>query len=467
MIKNNFRKDYMVSKMHLKVQDLLAVLDRLDLPKNVFTPNQLEEKFQDLQKEHEDQIDINVVGHSQEHNPIHGIFLGEGDKTALWYGFPHANEPFGGTTIFTLATFLLEHRLGNELLKEWQWILVPCIDPDGASLNDPWISHYPDLVSYMKSAHRGLPTDQVEWTFPINHPKKQFNKPLPETKILMELFKQDVRYLHSIHGSAFYGLYAYISDYNPMMGKIFEHVAKIEMPEATIPPPEFDFVKVYSHGLYATYTLEQILEHAKDASNVPSEVGECSWGYFLKHHEGTVLLSEVPMMFDLLMPSHENKSLNITKKRYYKYWQAKFTEINPIVQLWWNDIKEQLPDSRIKRIQDLFISEIDDLARPPKETREPSSDSTLLPFQEFRLSQLYYFRKIMNVYHNFEWLLQQQPDIAVNEHYQKQLDKIIKSLEVEIPMTFLGIQFFDVARIVKAQLTLGLSYQLLANEKTS
>ncbi len=73
----------------------------------------------------------------------------------------------------------------------------------------------------------------------------------------------------------------------------------------------------------------------------------------------------------------------------------------------------------------------------------------------------------MNVYHNFEWLLQQQPDIAVNEHYQKQLDKIIKSLEVEIPMTFLGIQFFDVARIVKAQLTLGLSYQLLANEKTS
>ncbi len=449
--------------MGVSVPELIRELRTVVTLNEVLTVNGLQERAKLLQQRHDADIELKSLGSSREGRPILSLILGEGEKTALWYGFPHANEPFGGTTVLTLVRFLLEHPLGKKLLDEWRWILIPCIDPDGALLNEPWIAAYPDLLSYMKSAHRGMPMDQVEWTFPIDHPLKQFNKSLPETKILMDLFKQDVTYLHSIHGNAFYGLYGYTSRYHPQMAEIFNQVAETVMPAAFIPlQPEFDFIKRHAPGIFSSYSLEDVLEHGKDPSDVPSDVGECAWGYFLKHHDGEAFISEVPMMHDVLLSTNDDKqTLPVAKKRYYKYWQEKFQETEPLLRKLWEDVKHQVPDSRVKRIQDGFIADISQMSKPDEKNHSSPEDSSLLPFQEYRFSQLYYFRKIMNVYHNFQWFLQRYPDLSLEENDWNCLERAIKRLEVEVSLTLLGLQFFEVSQIVRVQLTLGLAYQLL------
>lgn len=126
------------------------------------------------------------VGTSRNGESLWCLKLGSGDKNALCFACPHPNEPIGALTLLTLAERLAEDEL---LLKEtgMTWYLIPCIDPDGTRLNEGWFKGPFCLEQYIRGFFRPSGSRQVEWTFPFRYLDMWFDKPLPETRALMDL----------------------------------------------------------------------------------------------------------------------------------------------------------------------------------------------------------------------------------------------------------------------------------------
>src|SRR5258708_5528075 len=83
------------------------------------------------------QFDVQVAGTSANDLPIHHCRFGAGRSKALFVGFIPPAEPIGGLTIASLLTlWQREHKSLRDADVEWH--VVPCIDPDGAKLNEGW-----------------------------------------------------------------------------------------------------------------------------------------------------------------------------------------------------------------------------------------------------------------------------------------------------------------------------------------
>jgi hypothetical protein len=129
-----------------------------------------------------------VVGRSVNGLPIHHLQFGSGRVRALWVGFPHPNEPIGGLTVFSLLK-LLRERHPALMHADVEWHVVPCIDPDGALLNEGWSQSPISLRNYMRHFHRQDLRDQVEASFPIRHGRLRFDQPTHEASILQRILE--------------------------------------------------------------------------------------------------------------------------------------------------------------------------------------------------------------------------------------------------------------------------------------
>ena len=131
-------------------------------------------------------LQVAVAGMSALGRPIHHVKGGTGKIKALLVGFPHANEPIGGLTVLSLLRLLREGALADAGVE---WHIVPCIDPDGAVLNEGWSQTDFTLRNYLRNFHRQELRDQVECSFPIHYKKLLFDQPVTEAQILMRLLK--------------------------------------------------------------------------------------------------------------------------------------------------------------------------------------------------------------------------------------------------------------------------------------
>src|SRR5687767_9246234 len=70
---------------------------------------------------------VEVAGTSASGTSIYHVRFGAGSVKALIVGGPHAMEPIGSLTVFSLLTLLNQ---GNQALLEAdvEWHIVPCID---------------------------------------------------------------------------------------------------------------------------------------------------------------------------------------------------------------------------------------------------------------------------------------------------------------------------------------------------
>jgi hypothetical protein len=132
---------------------------------------------------------VEIAGSSENGLPIHHVRYGSGPVKALFVWPVHANEPIGGLTVHSLLTLL---RQGNRALTEAgvEWHIVPCIDPDGALLNEGWTQQPLDHRTYLRNHHRQEPCDQVERSFPVKHKRLVFDRPSNEAKILRALLDE-------------------------------------------------------------------------------------------------------------------------------------------------------------------------------------------------------------------------------------------------------------------------------------
>ena len=156
-------------------------------------------------------FDVQVAGTSAAGIPIHHVRFGRGSVKALLVAYPHCKEPICGLTVYSLMTLLLqgERTLTN---ADVEWHIVPCIDPDGALLNEGWTQKPITMESYMRQFYVQALTDQVDGSFPIEHKRLRWTQPSREAAILQGLLDR-IRpdFFYTLHNAWTGGAFYYLS----------------------------------------------------------------------------------------------------------------------------------------------------------------------------------------------------------------------------------------------------------------
>lgn len=162
-----------------------------------------------------------LLGYSRSGRPINCLSLEAEDPQLriFAYGYPHPDEPTGGTAVLELARRLAAGDLPPGL-EHASWYLVLCADPDQAMPNRRWIRD-PQLVNclhhHWRPQYLGL---EVDYAFPIDWgpfyqprgwTRPGLRLPLPESLALADLIS-DVRphlvgTMHANHASGVYSFF--------------------------------------------------------------------------------------------------------------------------------------------------------------------------------------------------------------------------------------------------------------------
>ncbi|MCU1407889.1 MAG: peptidase [Glaciihabitans sp.] len=166
--------------------------------------------FDAMAEANPDSITRRRIGTSRDGDAIHEYVIGAGTKHILVYAGVHPNEPIGFHTVQRLAEDLVKEP---ELLRsvEAVWHIIPCIDPDGARLNEGWFANPSDRAHYARNFYRPAPTEQVEWSFPLAYKDAYFDRSMPETQALMRLIDETHPILLvGLHNAELGGVYYYL-----------------------------------------------------------------------------------------------------------------------------------------------------------------------------------------------------------------------------------------------------------------
>ncbi len=147
-----------------------------------------------------------IIGDSREGRPVRAFRFGRGSRRVSLLGGCHADEPVGPLMLRRLAAFLSGLAEDDPWLTEWDWWLIPHINPDGEQRNRAWYddedTEY-DFVRYMSHVIRERPGDDIEFGFPVSPTDEQAR---PENRAAFEFWQAAAGpfTLHvSFHGMAF------------------------------------------------------------------------------------------------------------------------------------------------------------------------------------------------------------------------------------------------------------------------
>ncbi|KPI16371.1 peptidase M14 carboxypeptidase A [Actinobacteria bacterium OK074] len=214
----------------------------------------------------------------------------------LIVGGVHPNEPVGYVTALHLATALCQDpALRGHFGARWH--VVPCIDPDGARLNEGWFATPFDHRRYGRHFYRPAFTEQVEWTFPFAYKDAYFDRALPETLALMRLIDDTrPRFLTTLHNGELGGVYYYVSRPLPALHDTLHAIpAALGIPLET-GEPEAPFVPRHAEAVYGCIDMRDAYDHLESVGVDPTAgaiAGTSSADYAARH--GTLYLAtEVP-----------------------------------------------------------------------------------------------------------------------------------------------------------------------------
>jgi hypothetical protein len=240
-------------------------------------------------------LPLRRIGTSRLGEPLHALTVGTGPAQAVIFGGVHPNEPIGALTALHLAATLVDEpelaaRLG------YTWHIVPCIDPDGARLNEGWFAGPFTRGHYARHFYRPAADEQVEWTFPFSYKKAYFDRMMPETVALMRLI-DDVRpaFMCSLHNGEHGGVYYYLSRPAPELYEPLHAIAAaVKLPLDT-GEPEVPYTPRYAEAIFGMGRSEDAYDFAEAAGLDPTrwDAGASSAAYAEKY--GTLtLVTEVP-----------------------------------------------------------------------------------------------------------------------------------------------------------------------------
>ncbi|MBS3788624.1 peptidase M14 [Candidatus Bipolaricaulota bacterium] len=292
-------------------------------------------------------VSIEKIGKSRNGEPIDALTVGAGEKTAFLFAMPHPNEPIGSMTIEFLANELAK----NEELREafnFTFVLIKCIDPDGARLNEGWFDGPFTPLNYARNFYRPPGFQQVEWTFPIEYKELNFDAPIPETQALMKIFdnkKPDFAY--SLHNAGFGGAYYYISDpCEPLYEKYRRAATNAGIP-LHLGEPEMPYAEALSDAVYKMPTTVESYDYIEEYTDRnPAEVlrsGTGSTDYGKRANKDMFsLVCEVPYFYDSRIENHEESDVNRREaildsvklsKKMYGYLEDRYDEIEDLLKV--------------------------------------------------------------------------------------------------------------------------------------
>lgn len=189
--------------------DVEAVLEALPHFETFCSVERLTSQADDLRSD--PRFAVTALGASRGGRPIVHIKAGAGRLKALIVGGPHAMEPIGSLTVFGLLDRL---KAGEPSLWEAdvEWHVVPCIDPDGAALNEGWTQQPYDIENYIKNFYVQSTADMVDTSFPVRHKALEWSQPSHEAdllKTLIDRLRPD--YYYGLHNAWIGGTFFFIS----------------------------------------------------------------------------------------------------------------------------------------------------------------------------------------------------------------------------------------------------------------
>lgn len=279
------------------------VLDAVPAFKEFMTVEELDSSSKKLSEDFSG-VTLDKIGESGEGRPISCLKIGEGDRNALLFAFPHPNEPIGSMTVEFLSRYLAENP---DFTKKtgFTWHLIKVIDPDGAALNEGWFKGDFDPVKYAKHYYRPASHEQMEWTFPIDYKKLKFTDPPPETKVLMRIIDETKPdFMFSLHNAGFCGVYYYISHGIEEIFPSLVDLVKREKLPLHQGEPEVPYIKEFHPGIYQMFGISETYDfYEKNGVENPQEIILCgtSSDDYLKRvtdNRGFTLVCEMPYFYD-------------------------------------------------------------------------------------------------------------------------------------------------------------------------
>jgi len=275
----------------------MSILDEVPNYEGFFSVDEINDIIRKL-GENKD-VEIFDVGKSEKGVEILGLKIGSGKRNGVLYGFPHPNEPVGSLT----CLFWAEYLANNKYYKEgWSWYIIPCIDPDGAFLNQGWFKGKLTLEKYCRNFYRQPAQEMIDWNFPVNYEGQRWTPKRKETAALtglLERLRPD--FVYPLHNSGFGGAYFFIS--KPLnfshVNEIIELAKNLGLP-LHLGAPEEDFLKEFVKPIYGTFGYADYADHYKKQGINFSEIlnhGD-SGMKFAESLGAFTIVTEIPYFFD-------------------------------------------------------------------------------------------------------------------------------------------------------------------------
>ncbi|MFF8769242.1 M14 family zinc carboxypeptidase [Kitasatospora sp. NPDC015120] len=167
-----------------------------------------------LARRHPGRCRVREVGRSRAGRPLVLLSVDEGEHTVLAVGGPHPNEPVGVASAVRLAERVLElpPRPGVG------WHVLLCLDPDGAALNEGWLTGPLTAARHYEHFFRPAFHEQPEL---LPHPDGPL-APMPESRVLTGLIDELRPVLQcSLHGVDFGGAFVQLTRPLPALAERF------------------------------------------------------------------------------------------------------------------------------------------------------------------------------------------------------------------------------------------------------
>ena len=282
--------------------DIKKIVDNVPDYKSFLTVDELDESTWQLAKDYPDVVSVFEAGKSRKGHPILCSKIGDGEKVALCFALPHPNEPIGAMTIEYLSKALAEDE---EFRKStgYTWYFMKCVDPDGTKLNEEWFKGPYNIYNYTKNFFRPGSIEQVEWTFPINYKKLNFDNPMPETEAIMSVIKNEKpEFMYSLHNAGFGGAYWYITHQYKDIYDDLRDAAKKQEVALHLGEPESPSCTEFSESIYQMLGMKEEYDFLEKYTDISPETvidcGTSSSDYASQFNDCVTLLTELPYFFD-------------------------------------------------------------------------------------------------------------------------------------------------------------------------
>jgi hypothetical protein len=397
----------------IDIEDALGALPHYDTFCSVAELHALAETLRD-----DPRFTVEVAGTSENGAPIHHVRFGSGAIKAMFVGFVHCSEPIGGLTVHGLMSLL---QAGHPALvdADVEWHIVPCIDPDGAVLNEGWSQQPFTLESYLKGFHTQELADQADMSFPIQYKTLTFDAPIPEAVVLKGLIDRVMPdFYFSLHnalaGGAFYFLTHDIG--RDRYQAFYDLLATSGLPlEANI--YHSAMCKTFGDAVLEMPSMRAFYDFYERAGAAPETLmsfGETSGGYLVDlKPEAQVLVVELPYLKHPITQSQKDTGEDLRRLKLRLDADNKY--IATVVLEEWDATKDDLDTASAfyRKVAQSTIQSRDQLheglSASPEKTRDllynPSYARTMTESERFTqhvmrlymLSHVYEFVRLLRI----------------------------------------------------------------------